>query len=57
MKISEETREKMSKSHIGKTLGYKHTEETKVRMRANHADVSGSNNPNYRGSIGYDTGN
>jgi group I intron endonuclease len=29
------------------TLGYKHTEETKKRMRDAHRDVAGERNPNY----------
>lgn len=29
------------------SLGKKHTEEAKAKMRANHADVSGDKNPNY----------
>lgn len=51
--LSKETRNKLSVSHIGKHIGVKnsmygkkHTEETKARMRDNHFNVCGSNNPN-----------
>lgn len=30
------------------SLGRTHSQETREKMRANHADVSGENNPNYK---------
>lgn len=41
--LSEKTKEKIRIAHLGKL----HTEETKKKMRLNHADVSGENHPNY----------
>lgn len=59
-KISQQTKIKMSKSHLGKkkskqmkeklrqiNLGKKMSEESKKKMSKNHADVSGSKNPMY----------
>ena len=54
-KLSLETRLKMSKSQKGHPhrgggcyqKGYKHTEQCKIQMSLNHADVSGENNPMY----------
>lgn len=54
-KHSEETREKMSKNAKERyknpencsMYGKRHSEETKQKMRENHADMSGTNNPNY----------
>lgn len=40
---SEEHRKKISEAHKGKRV----SEETKQKMKINHADVSGHNNPNY----------
>jgi len=43
MKISEETRQKLSKIHKGRKM----TEEARQRLILNHADFSGKNNPMY----------
>jgi group I intron endonuclease len=52
--VSEETRAKLSAALKGKFVGDKnpfygkhHTDETKLRMREKHRDMSGENNPNY----------
>ena len=45
IKHSEETRKKISVGHIGK----KHSEKTKRKMRENHPDLSGKNNPCWKG--------
>ena len=49
-KHTEEHKNKISKSVTGEKnpfYGKKHTEETRERMRKNHADFSGENNPNF----------
>jgi hypothetical protein len=58
---NEETKIKMSKSQIGKTrktIGNKngmfnkyHTKETRQKMSDNHTDISGINNPMWKGGI------
>lgn len=45
--ISEKTKEKISKSHEG----MKASEEAKRNMRDNHRDVSGENNPGWKGGV------
>ena len=52
--VSQETREKLRESMIGKFDGEKnpffgrhHTDETRKRMSENHWDMRGANNPNY----------
>jgi group I intron endonuclease len=42
-KVSQETRRKISIAHKGKVM----SESARQKMRENHADVSGINNPNY----------
>ena len=53
-KLSEEIKQKISQTLKGKYCGENsgmygkhHTEETKAKIRQNHADLSGTNNPNY----------
>jgi len=54
MKHTEETKEKIRKSSRGSNnywYGKKLPKEIREKMSANHADVSGSNNPNWQGGI------
>jgi group I intron endonuclease len=60
--LSEETKIKISESRKGKYAGEnnpfygkKHTDETKRKMRENHADLSGENSPNYRKILSEET--
>jgi group I intron endonuclease len=49
-KQSEESNRKNSESNMGEKNGFygkNHSEETKQKMKDNHADVSGENNPSY----------
>lgn len=49
--VSDETKKKMSEAHSGEKnhfYGRHHTEETKILMSKNHADVNGKNNPRKR---------
>ena len=52
--LSEETKKKLSEAHKGKLIGAKNpwygkhpSEETRKKMRENHADFSGKNHPMY----------
>lgn len=51
MKHSKETKEKISKSHIG----YRHSEEAKRKIRDNHADFSGEKHPLYGKKLSKET--
>ena len=60
--LSDETKKKISKSRKGKYMGKnnpwygKHpTEETRQKMRDNHADFSGENSPNYGKTLSDET--
>ena len=44
-KLSNKTKKKIGLAHLGK----KHTKKAKRKMSLNHIDVSGSNNPNWKG--------
>lgn len=55
IQMSNETRKKLSLSHVGLQAGNKHpmwgkkhTVTTKIRMSKNHANVNGKNNPMYK---------
>jgi len=56
-KLSKETKRKMSKSHKGKNhhfYGKKHSEEHIRKISENHVDVSGENNPQWKGGVSFE---
>jgi group I intron endonuclease len=55
---TEESKRKMSVSHKGRITwmkGKTHSLETKIKMRENHANMSGENNPMYGKSLSEET--
>ncbi len=57
-KHTEEIRKKMSEARKGKYVGENnpfygktHSDESKIKISENHADISGENNPNWKGGI------